>query len=218
VDAPFRRLLIVGAGGSGREIAWLARDVLGDAVELVFAVEPQYFVDASVDDIPVRLLDATIADGDTRYVIAIGDAAARRRIDAVCTAIGLVPTTLVHPRVAHSSRVVFGPGSVVCAGSVLTTDIVLGRHVHVDIGCTISHDVTVGDYATLSPGVHIAGHVQVGSGAFFGTGANVINGKAGARLQIGNDAVIGAGACVIDLVEAGACVMGVPAKPRRSPT
>ncbi|WP_182379016.1 acetyltransferase [Nocardioides sp. WS12] len=207
-------LHIFGAGGHGRELAWLARDVHGEDLDLVFLVDDESHLSGPVHGHPVRLL-ADVTRGGL-YVAAIGDPAIRERAARACETAGLVATTLIHPRVEHSpDRVRFGPGSVVAAGSVLTTDIALGRHVHVNVGCTVSHDAVLEDYVTLSPGVHIAGHVTVERGAFLGTGVTVINGTATERLVIGAGAVVAAGAVVTGSVAPGALVAGVPAVQKR---
>ncbi len=106
-------------------------------------------------------------------------------------------------------------GSVICAGSILTTNVAIGEHVHVNVGCTISHDVFIGDFSTLSPGVHVSGHVHIGRDVFIGTGANIINGSANGPIVIGDGAVIAAGACVTKSVEPGALMAGVPAVRKR---
>jgi sugar O-acyltransferase (sialic acid O-acetyltransferase NeuD family) len=209
-------LHVFGAGGHGREVAWLAAEVLGDDVGIVFLVDDEAYLTGPVDGHPVRLLtEATARPGDT-YVVAVGDADLRKRAAASCADLGLAPATLVHPRVERSATVSIGPGSVVAAGCVLTTNIEIGRHVHVNVGCTISHDALVGDYVTISPGVHVAGHVTLEEGCFLGIGATVLNGTAGARLVVGAGAVVAAGACVIGDVDPGTLVAGVPAvvKPR----
>ncbi|MCE7951139.1 MAG: transferase [Xanthomonadales bacterium PRO7] len=211
-----RDLLIVGAGGSGREVAWLARDIYGSNIELTFAVEPEFSVTDAIDDIPVISLDDRISRKFSHYVIAVGDGAQRKRLSTLCNKLGMQPLTLVHPSVIRSSRVEIDDGSIVCAGSILTTNVKIGRHVHVNIACTLSHDVTVDDFSTLSPSVHISGNVRTGSGVFLGAGANVINGKAGLPLVIGCDAVVAAGACVTRNVQPDTLVAGVPAVLKRS--
>lgn len=211
-----RGLLIVGAGGSGREVAWLARDIYGPSVELTFAVEPTFLVRDIIDDVPVIALDARISKKSCRYVIAVGDGAQRKRLATFCDNLGMQPQALVHPSVIRSSRVEIGAGSIVCAGSILTTNVKVGRHVHVNVTCTLSHDVTVGDFSTLSPGVHISGHVHTESGVFLGTGSNVINGKADRPLVIGCNAAVAAGACVTRNVPRDTLVAGVPAVSKHS--
>lgn len=214
-DPGFKKLYIIGAGGSGREVAWLAEKSWGRNVAIDFVVDNPSYLKDSVNELSVKLLAEVVPDKSARYVIAIGDSAARRRIAALCHAASLQEALIVHPRAELSQWVAIEGGTIICAGVIATTNIRIGKHVHINIGCTISHDVIIGDYATLSPGVHVSGHVHIGEGAFIGTGANIINGSARAPLLIGNGAVIAAGACVTKSVDAGAMMAGVPATRKR---
>jgi sugar O-acyltransferase (sialic acid O-acetyltransferase NeuD family) len=211
----FCRLYIFGAGGHGRELAWLAHQAWGDAVEVQFVVDRPEFLGDPVNNFAISLLHDVDAGLDTRFVVALGDSAARRAATASCVSAGHVPATLVHPRVELSNHVELGDGVVLCAGVIVTTNIKIGKHVHVNIGCTISHDVRIGDYSTLSPGVHIAGNVVIGEDVFIGTGASVINGRLGEPLTIDDGAVIAAGACVTEPVGPRWMVAGVPAVRKR---
>jgi sugar O-acyltransferase (sialic acid O-acetyltransferase NeuD family) len=120
--------------------------------------------------------------------------------------------SLIHPNVEMSKWVEIGEGAVICAGNILTTNIWLHDHVQINMDCTIGHDVVMGDYATLAPGVHLSGYVHVGKRVYIGTGANIVNGTKDNPIIIGDDAVVGAGACVIRSVPSGDTVAGVPAK------
>jgi sugar O-acyltransferase (sialic acid O-acetyltransferase NeuD family) len=145
----------------------------------------------------------------------VGDPEQRIRIVGRAESLGMAAATLVHPRVEASRWLEIGPGSILCAGVIATTNIVIGAHVHINLDCTIGHDVVIGDYATLSPGVHVSGNVTIGKRVFIGTGATIINGSATSPLSIGDGAVIAAGACVTKPVEPGALVAGVPAVRKR---
>jgi sugar O-acyltransferase (sialic acid O-acetyltransferase NeuD family) len=204
-------LAVFGAGGFGREVAWLA-ETCGREVACFIDDRP---ATALLNDIPVMTLDALLATRrEVEIAIAVGNPAARAAIAARISEAGLAFAELVHPRVERSRWVSWGPGVVICAGTILTTNITFGAHVQVNLDCTIGHDVRLGDYATLAPGVHLSGWVFVGDRAYLGTGAVVINGTADAPLVIGDDAVIGAGACVTRSIPAGVTAVGVPAKPR----
>lgn len=211
------RLLIFGAGGFGREVAWLAQQCWDERVDIVFCVDQPCYVSAPVNDIPVRLLEDFAGDvsGQLAYVVAVGDPGQRARIAGLYEAMGIRPATLVHPRVEASRWIEIGPGSVLCAGVIATTNIVIGAHVHINLDCTIGHDVVIGDYATLSPGVHVSGNVTIGDRVFIGTGATIINGSSRSQLSIGDGAVVAAGACVTKPVEPGALVVGIPAVRKR---
>lgn len=209
----FTRLYVVGAGGHGREIAWLARQCWDSHLEIIHLVDdPKYLPPG---EHAIGLLGDAQSDGQTRFVVAIGDAVARRRLAAACEHRGLRAATLIHPGVELSASVEVAEGAVVCAGTVLTTNAHIGRHAHVNIGCTISHDVEIGEFATLSPGVHVAGHVSIGAEVFIGIGANIVNGRPDRPLSIGDRAVIAAGACVTGDVACGAMMAGVPALRKR---
>ncbi len=210
-----RQLFIFGAGGFGCEVAWLAEQCWGSAVSLRFLVDKPAYLQPEVNGVQTVLLSQIKPEATDRYVAALGDPVARRRVSADCDAVGLIATTIVHPRAECSRWISIQAGSIVCAGVIATTNIHIGRHVHVNLDCTIGHDVVIGDFATLSPGVHVSGRVTVGEGVFIGTGATIINGQAGQPLVIGDGAVIAAGACVTKPVEPGALVAGVPAVRKR---
>jgi len=211
------QIAIYGAGGLGPEIAWLVQEC-GDGQQ---PLQVCCFID---DDEAkqgkllygvqvMALAQARRAFPGARVVVAIGDPRIREPVAVRAAAAGFGFATLVHPRVARSGRVDVGEGTVILPGSTLTTNIVLGRHVQLNPGCTIAHGAVLGDFATLSPGVHIAGCVHLGRRVFMGTGAVTIQGSCRAPLEIGDDAVVGAGACVTKPVSPGATVVGVPAHP-----
>lgn len=214
-SADFEKLYIFGAGGSGREVAWLAEQTFGAKVQLAFVVDQPRYVTGPVNDLQIKLLSDIVVDDGCRFLIAIGDSILRRRATNACISMGLLPTSLVHPRAEVSPWVTFGEGVVVYPGAVLTTNVVISHYAQINVGCTISHDVVIGSYTTISPGAHISGHVQIGDDVFVGTGASVINGRAERPLVIGNRAVIAAGSCVTHPVESETLVAGVPAVRKR---
>lgn len=208
---------VYGAGGFGREVAWLLTECSHDGTPYT----PVAFVDdnesnwgAMTNGVPVMgLEEASTHHPDAFVVGGIGAPAVRQKTMERALAHGLQFLTLIHPRVERSKWIEYGEGSLICAGNILTTNIVLGKQVQLNLDCTIGHDVILDDYATLAPGVHVSGFVHMGARAYAGTGAVIINGTPDKPLIIGADAVIGAGACVTKSVEPGVTVVGVPAKP-----
>ena len=147
-------------------------------------------------------------------MIAIGSSKTRERLHAELHDRGLAFHTCFAPDVHMSRTVEVGEGTIICAGSILTVNIVIGRSVHINLDCTVGHDVVIEDFATIAPGTHISGNVTIKRGAHIGTGANIINGTPDRPLVIGEGAVVGAGACVIRDVPAFTTVVGVPARPK----
>jgi sugar O-acyltransferase (sialic acid O-acetyltransferase NeuD family) len=170
-------------------------------------------IGTSINGIPVLgLEDAFVKYPEAKIVTAVGVPRTRQKLVERAEAVGFGFETIVHPRVERSEWIDIGLGTLICAGNILTVNITLGRHVHINLDCTIGHDVIMGDFTTLAPGVHVSGWVHLGKRAFVGTGAVILNGNKERPLSIGDDAVVGAGACVTKSVPAQTTVVGVPAK------
>jgi len=212
-----KQIAIYGAGGFAREVAWLIESHNDGADEwrvVCFIDDNSANHGKCLNDVPVMgLAQARETFPNAKAIGGIGSPKTRQLVVEKAAAVGFEFATLVHPRVERSRWIEIGTGTVICAGNILTTNIVLGRHVQINLDCTIGHDVIMSDYATLAPGVHISGCVHIGQRVYIGTGAVVINGTPEEPLVIGNDVVVGAGACVVRPVPAGLTVVGVPAKP-----
>jgi sugar O-acyltransferase (sialic acid O-acetyltransferase NeuD family) len=209
------RLVIVGAGGHGRETLDVVEAINGAGRASSPVYDVVGFVATGLLDeagerrgVPLLGDPSVLADLDAAYVVAIGDGAVRRRLDDEIRAYARDAATLVHPLASIGGDVELAPGVVLAAGARITTNVRLGRHTQLNVGAVVSHDCRLGAYVTLSPGTHLNGNVTVGDGVFFGTGAIVTPG-----CTVGDGAVVGAGAVVLGDVAPGVTVVGVPARP-----
>jgi len=213
-------LVIIGGGGLAREFH--------DIVEAINANEalagnPRAwdflgFVDASVAGDtrvtsrgPVLGGDEILSQlpADTRFIVAIANTTIRARVAAHAEAQGFTPAVLVHPNAQVGSRsVVLGPGTVVAANAILTTDVSVGRHVHIDRGVLIGHDCVLGDFVSVYPAAVIAGTVTMGAGSPFPSNAPVFQ-----RLSIGAHAFGASGALAIRPVPSAPTAAAVSANP-----
>lgn len=209
--------MIVGAGGFGRETA--------DVVEAINAVasEPVWDLLGIADDAPSEvnlermarrglvylgtISDLVEAASRPRYVVGIGSPAVRRRVADELDVAGFVAASLIHPDASVGSEVTVGEGTVILTGARVTTNISLGRHVHLNPNVTIGHDTVVEDFVSMNPGSSVSGDCLIEAGALIGVGAVVLN-----QLRVGSDALVGGSACVIRDVPEATVVVGVPAK------
>lgn len=212
-----KQIAIYGAGGFAREVAWLVEtcNVTDNKYEVVSFIDDDETNHGKVlNEIPIYGLDESKRRfADACVVGGVGSPKTREGLMRKAAAVGFAFETIIHPRVERSRWIDVGVGSVICAGNILTTNITLGEHVQINLDCTIGHDVVMEDFTTLAPGVHVSGCVRFGKRVYVGTGAVIINGTQDVPLIIGDDAVIGAGACVTKPVPSGATAVGVPAKP-----
>ncbi len=205
-------LVIIGAGGFGRETAAL--------VEAINAALPRWKLLGFLDDdtslhtsqilgYPVLGTTEWVKGRSTSYfTVAIGSSAIRREIAQRVEQAGGEPATLVHPSVEIHHSTTLGSGSILCAGCQLTVDIRICAYSICNLNCTIGHDTHVQEFATIHPGVHVSGNSTIGAGAELGTGSVVLPGR-----SVGDQSTVGAGAVVNRDLPPGCTAVGVPARP-----
>ena len=170
-------ILIIGAGGHGREMAQLASRMKSMHVK-GFIDDNSALVGQHINGLKVLGDSDWVAKNHKKFafVCALGDPATRRKAVNRFDKIGVKWATLIDPDCNVPDDAVVGEGSMLCAGTMMTTNIRLGRHTIVNMGCTLSHDLKAGDFATLACGIHLSGNVTIGEGAEIGVGSNVIQG------------------------------------------
>ncbi|MDB4915954.1 MAG: sugar O-acyltransferase, sialic acid O-acetyltransferase NeuD family [Gemmatimonadetes bacterium] len=207
--------MIIGSGGHAREAL--------DVVEAINAVAPTYEMVGFLDDdaarvgttvrgLPVRgPVEDLFELGDVLYFIGIGNCAGRSRVAQRLHGCAARATTLIHPRASLTAHCTFGQGALIAAGCVLTNNVTVGDHSHINIGASVSHDCTIEEFVHLAPGVRLAGNVTVRRGSEIGIGACVVPG-----IEVGEHTIVGAGAVVIRSLPARVTAAGVPARIIRS--
>lgn len=207
-------LVIIGAGGLGRETAWLVerinqREQLWNV--LGFIDDKEEMQDKMVNGYKVIGNCEKITEYSNSYVIcAVGASKTREHIiDKVKQ---LVPdikfATLIDPKVEMSDDVSIGEGCIICAGTIISVNVTIGKNVIIDWNCTVGHDAVLEDNVMLYPSVNVSGTTRIGTGVELGTGTQIIQGK-----KIGKYSVIGAGAVVVSDIPEQCVAVGVPAKP-----
>jgi sugar O-acyltransferase (sialic acid O-acetyltransferase NeuD family) len=173
-------------------------------------VEDIVFVDDNVPKVAVQapivstLLDYVPEESDL-VVCAIGSPSVREHVVAVLETKNARMVTFIHDRALLGDNVEIGLGSVICPDVVITSDVRIGSHVHVNIGCSVGHDVHIGDFVTMSPACNLTGQDVLENGVFLGVAVSVIPGK-----RIGTGSIVGAGSIVVKDVPTRVTTFGNP--------
>jgi len=208
-----KSVVIVGAGGFGREVLEIFKDqnrISRSWNILGFVDENKQLQEKTLNGYPVLGgLDWLREHNNPTLgcVVAIGTCETRKQVVERLQEIGVNFYDAIHPSVIMSDSVKMGTDVIICAGSILTVNIKIGDHVHVDTNCTIAHDAVIGSYCRLNPGVKINGNNHLGEGVYVGTGATFIQ-----EVSIGSWSTIGAGAVVAVDIPEKVTAVGVPAK------
>lgn len=201
-----KRLVIIGASGHGKVIADIALLVGYDQVDFLDD-NPSIKAVGEYSVLGASSMAAELAANGCDFVVGIGNAKIREKIQRAIEAAGCNMVTLIHPSAVVAYDVHIGRGTVVMANAVINPSTVIGDGCIINTCASVDHDNSIGNFSHISVGAHTAGTVFIGECCWIGIGAVVSN-----NLSICSDCMIGAGSVVVnDIVEAGAYI-GVPAK------
>lgn len=204
-------IVIIGAGGFGRELAWLIEDInkVTNVWNIIgFVDDNEEIQNTEINGYKVVGNIEWLKKQKINVVCAIGDPIIKKVVMEKLVDSNNIYPVLIHPSVIYSRQVTFGEGTIICAANIITTNIEIGKHVIINLDCTIGHDAVLGNYTTVLPSVNVSGFVETGECVSIGTGTAVIQG-----VKIGENSVIGAGAVVVKNIPANCTAVGAPAKP-----
>ena len=206
-------LIILGAGGFGREIVEYVRDLQAAGSPYAFAGFLDDRADAlrkagSIDPILGTTHDAG-SFPDAHFVIAVGEPATRALLAARLQQVEATLARIIHPTAQVSPSARIGDGTIICPFAFLSTDAVIGRNVAVNVFATIGHDAAVGDDSVISPYSAVLGNAHLEQRCFTGTHASITPG-----VRIGADSKVAAGSVATLDLPPGSLAAGNPARSR----
>jgi sugar O-acyltransferase (sialic acid O-acetyltransferase NeuD family) len=210
-----KEIAIYGAGGFGLEVAML--------IEQINEKECQWDLIGFFDD---GMAEGKIINGypllggieklnqwdsGLALILALGIPNIKKSIQRKIQNRNISYPVLIHPSVimGRNDYLNIGEGCIICAGTIITTNILIGKHVILNIACTVGHEAEIGAFSSFMPTCNISGEVKIGVSTFWGTGSKVIN-----RKKIGDNVIIGAGAVVTQDIPDNVTAVGIPASVR----
>lgn len=206
-----KNIAIYGAGGFGREIACLIREVNEKEAKWNFI---GFFDDGiskgcrnEYGEILGGINDLNSWANELDIVIAIGAPKVLFKVVSKITNEKVSFPNLIAPDVTFLDNqcVKMGKGNIVCSNCWISCNVTMGDFNILNVGVTVGHDSCLGNFNSLMPATRISGSVEVGDRNFFGVSAIVLQ-----QIKIGYDTVIGAGSLILRKTKDGVTYIGNP--------
>lgn len=213
IEGIMKKIAIYGAGGFGREVLMLIEQINENNKqwEIIGFFDDGMSERVEINNFPILggIKELNEWHEEISIVLAIGNPLTKRNLIVQIKNEKIKYATLIHPNVQISNSFVkIGEGSIITAGCIITVNIVIGKHVILNLGCTVGHDAVIEDFCSFMPSVNISGEVVIRECVFAGTGTKIIN-----QLEVGANTIIGAGAVVYKNLPPNCTAVGIPAKP-----
>lgn len=210
-----KKLVIIGAGGLGREVAQYVEDINVAKTDkeydiLGFIDEDEAKKDMIYNGIKVlggleTLIELT-NDNEIYTFCAIANPLAKKEMAEKLKKYKCESINLIHPRAYVADNIILGTNVLIAPMCVLTTNIIIGDYVHLNPQCGIGHDTVIDDYVTCYWNVNTGGFVHISEMAELGSKTFIKQ-----SVLIGKHVVSGAGAVIVKNIPPKMVVKGVPA-------
>lgn len=207
-------IVIIGAGGLGKEVAQLIKDINQDKKTWNMLG----YIDETAEKQGLVINDTSVLGNFDWFekenrknlwvVCALGNPKDKYNLLKKSSALNINYATLIHPNARINKYSEIGFDCIICCNTFISVNTKIGNHICINPGCGIGHDTVIEDYSSLYWNVSLSGNVIIHEGCEIGSKATVIQKK-----TVGKWSVLGAGAVVVKDIPAFCTAVGVPAKP-----
>ena len=206
-----RNLLIIGAGGFGREVYNSALESIGYGKDFIV----KGFLDDRLDALDtfsnyppvIDRIDSYSIKPDDVFVCALGTVTIKKKVCESILSRGGDFLTLIHKDTYISMNTKIGKGCILLSGARIHCDVSIGDFVVVQPYAIIGHDVVIGDWSHINALADCGGGSRIGECVTLLTSCFVLP----SGIVEDNSTVV-AGSVVLRRVKEGSTVFGVPAK------
>ena len=193
-----KRLLILGCGGFGQEVA----SMLPAHPDFEKEWKMMGFLDSrdSFGDIPSRYPilgneDSFDFQPEDLLIIAIMNPATKEKLMSKLSS-RVAFYTFIHPSSIVFDFAAIGEGTVIYPNCIISSNVKIGKFVTMAAGTQVGHDARIGDFSSLMPHTDLGGGVRLGNHVFTGTKTTVLPYK-----SVANGVKIAAGSVVMRSVK-----------------
>ena len=203
-------IVIVGAGGFGREVYLWAKETFSKDEYKIKGFVSNKPHDLDNFDIEEKILgdeNSYQIEENDRFLYAIGDIPAKKRMTNNLKKRGAKFLTLIHPKaiVAYSAKI--GEGVIICPFVTITDSVEIDDFAMLNFYASCGHDAKIGKYCILSPYATLNGFAELEDEVFMGTHSTVV-----AHKKIGFNSKISANTVAMKNVKPNSFVFGESGK------
>lgn len=205
-----KELLIIGAGGMGRTIYDMAIENPGYNKDYIV----KGFIDDNLDALSgfanyppvVGTIREYLPKPEDIFVCSIGGASRKSCMENILNKGGEF-MTMIHPTSRIGTNVKIGKGCYVGAYTIIAADANIGDYNFIQSHTIVGHDVRIGTFNRIDSYVMLVGGTVIGNCCVLNTRAMINH-----NVEVGDGAHVGACSLVIQNVNPGITVFGIPAR------
>lgn len=204
-------LIIIGAGGFGRELHVMLMDAFSaDQYQFKgFLADESNALAAQLGPVVGSPRDYQPQPND-RFLLAIGYMDAREQTTKLIRERGGKFESFIHPQAYIASNATIGAGAVIYPFAVVSNAAIVADQVHLNYYASVGHDCHVGRCCLLAPYATMNGFSALGDHAYMSTHSTVVVAK-----RVGDRTKISANSTVQQDVPPDCFVHGVPGRVTR---
>ncbi len=209
-----KKIAIYGAGGLGREIACVIKEIndIKPTWDLIGFFDDGLEKGAVIDygNILGGISELNKWKDNISIVIGIGNPKVVNKLINNISNANVDFPNIIAPDVKFLDRSSFkiGIGNYINFKGNISCNVSIGNYNTVGALTTLGHDCTIGDFNTIMPSVQICGFVEVGNLNFFGISSTVLQ-----LHKVGNGITLGAGSILMKDADDDLTYFGNPARP-----